>query len=56
LSDNEIVDIRVGEHAARALAAVADGHIAQPAGRNVFVQRLDRAPQPRASLARRPKA
>jgi hypothetical protein len=43
LRSNEFVDVGISEHAARALLAVADGHIAQRAGGDVAVEGLHRA-------------
>src|SRR6516164_4159766 len=43
LIGNEIIEIGVGEHAARAFAAVPDDDIAERAGSDVTSKRLNRA-------------
>jgi hypothetical protein len=41
LVGDELVDIGGGEHPARPLAAVADGHVTDFTGSDVGVERLD---------------
>jgi hypothetical protein len=53
---DEIVEIGVGEHAARALAAAADVDVTQHAVGDVVAQRLDRATELSRGLGRRAQA
>jgi hypothetical protein len=50
LSGDEIVEIRIGKHAAFALPAVAGADVAQRAGVDMAAQRPDRAAQPGSGL------
>jgi hypothetical protein len=49
LGFNESIEVGVGEHAAHAFAAPADADISERTGRDVALERLDRA----AELCRR---
>jgi hypothetical protein len=53
LIGNELVEIGVGEHAARALLAVADAHIAERARLDVAVKRAQRTAELRRRLGSR---
>src|SRR5215472_15530488 len=52
LIGDELVEIGVGEHLARALRAAPDNHVAQLARGDVAVERLDRAAEFRCRLRR----
>jgi len=53
---DKLGEICVGEHATRALRAVADDDVAERAGRDVAVERLDRAGELRCGFSWRAQA
>jgi hypothetical protein len=56
LVGDELIEIRVGEHATRALRAVADDDVAERARIDVAVERLDRAGELRCGFGWRAQA
>jgi hypothetical protein len=56
LVGDELIEIGIGEHAARAPLAVADGDVFERAGGDVAVESLDRAVQLACGLGGRSQA